>query len=247
MISVIERANQFRKGNNMDPNVIRREKARNLRYKKPLVKEMNLDFITQEMWDISDACNEVFDLIQNDDLLLDAFDGDTDEASEFRMAFSDLSAECEKMKRDLDEEWVPDCFDRFFVAVGAGESYGGLCGYHTFVEDYFGLSSGEAAWAMKENTKVLKRMTKDELIEAAQQCFRVFQQYIALRYRYDCLRSALDILRGYNSEYFHMIEDIDRLYDEAGNVSCRKSENYQKKIRELERVLGDLPKQAWVL
>lgn len=231
----------------MGANEIRREKARNLRYKKPLVKEMNLDFIIQEMWDISDACNEVFDLIQNDDLLLDSFDGDSDEATELRMAFSDLSSECEQMQRDLNEQWVPECFDRFFVAASAGEYYGGLCGYDTFVEDYFGLSSGEAAWAMKENAKILKRMTKDELIEAAQQCFRVFQQYIALRYRYNCLRSALDILRGYNSEYFHMIEDIDRLYDEVDNVSSRNSENYQKRIRELERVLGDLPKQAWVL
>ena len=82
------------------------------------------------------------------------------------MMFADLCAECDRMRDDLDEEWIPDCFDRFFVAVGAGEDFVGLLGYDTYEQDYFGLSCTEA-WAEDESKKVLKRMTKDELIAAA--------------------------------------------------------------------------------
>lgn len=30
------------------------------------------------------------------------------------MAFADLCAECERMQSDLEEEWIPECFDIFF-------------------------------------------------------------------------------------------------------------------------------------
>ena len=40
----------------------------------------------------------------------------------------DLCAECERMLEDLNEEWISDCFDRFFVAIGASEDFGGKGG-----------------------------------------------------------------------------------------------------------------------
>ena len=96
----------------------KRRKAKQLRYKKPIVKNFNLESITQELLDIQEQCEDVhwyFD--SDDDSLINALDGDEDEAYEFRMMFADLCAECEQMREDLEEEWVPECFDRFFVGI----------------------------------------------------------------------------------------------------------------------------------
>ncbi len=34
-------------------------KARNLRYKKPIVKDLNIDRIQEDLWEIQEACEEV--------------------------------------------------------------------------------------------------------------------------------------------------------------------------------------------
>ena len=140
----------------------KRRKAKELRYKKPIVKGLNLESIRQELWDIEEQCEDVhwyFD--SDDDSLLNALDGNEDEAYEFRMMFADLCAECEQMRCDLEEEWIPDCFDRFFVAAGAGDDYGGLLGYDTYENDYVGFSCMDV-FAEDESKKALMRLTKDK-------------------------------------------------------------------------------------
>ena len=137
-------------------------KAKNLRYKKPIVKNLNLDYITQDLWDIQETCEDVrwyTDSEDGQDSLINALCGDEDEAYEFKMAFVDLCAECERMFEDLREEWVPECFDIFFVAAGAGNDYGGLFGYDEYEGDYFGIS-GLESFAEDEAKKKLKQMLK---------------------------------------------------------------------------------------
>ncbi|HBI59892.1 MAG TPA: hypothetical protein DDY31_01555 [Lachnospiraceae bacterium] len=224
----------------------RREKAKQLRYKKPITKDLNLDTIKEELWDIQGECENVrwyFDT--DDDTLINALDGDEDEAYEFRMMFTDLCAECERMAYDLDEEWVPDCFDRFFVAIGAGEDYGGLLGFDTYEQDYFGLSCADV-FAEDESKKALKQMTKDDLIVAARQCFRVYHSYMALRHRYDCLKASLDILRAQNTGYLQMVKHIEEVYDKADQESCSFKYGYCKEVLELDRILNNLPQEAWI-
>lgn len=220
----------------------KREKARKLRYKKPIVRDLNLDSIREKLWDIQGECENVrwyFDT--DDDTLLNALDGDEDEAYEFKMMFGDLCAECEQMMGDLEEQWVPDCFDRFFVAVGAGDSYGGLLGFDPYEQDYFGLSYPE--FAEDESKKVLKRLSKDELIESARQCFRVYESFIALSHRYDCLKAAMDILRDQNTGYLQLVRQIDEQYEKAEADGFRP---WNKPTREFDRFLSMLPKEAWV-
>lgn len=94
------------------------------------------------------------------DSLINALDGDEDEACEFKMMFADLCAECEQMSEDLNEEWVPECFDIFFVAAGAGEDYGGLLGYDSYEGDYFGLNCTDA-WAEDETKGVVASFGTD--------------------------------------------------------------------------------------
>ena len=97
------------------------------------------------------------------DSLINALSGDEDEAYEFKMAFADLCAECERMFEDLQEEWVPHYFDIFFVAAGAGDAYGGLLGFDEYEQDYFGIGCSDS-WAEDEAKKKLKQMKKQKLL-----------------------------------------------------------------------------------
>jgi len=221
----------------------KRRKAKQLRYKKPIVKDFNLESITQELLDIQEQCEDVhwyFD--SDDDSLINALDGAEDEAYEFRMMFADLCAECEQMREDLEEEWVPECFDRFFVVAGAGDEYGGLLGFDTYEHDYFGLSCTDA-FAEDESKKVLMRLTKDELIAAIRQCFRVYQSFIALRTRYDSLKAAIDILRDENTGYLQMVKQIEELYNKLAEESYSE---YSKAGKDFAQFTNNLPQEAWL-
>lgn len=118
----------------------KRYKAKQMRYKKSIAKDLNLDKIKEDLWDIQEACEEIrwyTDSEDGEDSLVNALAGDEDETYEFKMAFADLCAECERMQEDLQEEWVPECFDIFFVAAGAGD----LFGWDSYEQDYFGISA----------------------------------------------------------------------------------------------------------
>lgn len=227
----------------------KRFRAKQLRYKKPIVKDLNLETIQQELWDIREECENVHWYFDTDeDTLINALDGNEDEAYEFKMMFADLCAECEMMINDLREEWVPNCFDRFFVAVGASESFGGLLGYDSYEQDYYGLSC-EGVWAEDESRKALKRMTKDELIAASRQCFRVYQSFIGLRHRYDCLKAAMDILRDQNTGYLQMVKQIEDVYEKAD----KETEGFKwiftgkrSALIELDRLIENMPQEAWI-
>ena len=231
----------------IDAEETRRQKARNLRYKKPIAKELNLDKITDDLWEIQEECENVrwyTDSEDGSDSLINALAGDEEEAYEFKMAFGDLCAECDQMMNDLQEEWVPECFDLFFVAVGAGESYGGLLGYDAYEQDYFGISCPDS-WAEDEAMKKLKSMTKDEFIAAARQCFKIYQAYIGLRNRYDSLKAAIDILRDQNTGILQAVREIEELYDAASKKQERYAE-YSKEWRTFERYTDTLPQEAWI-
>lgn len=220
----------------------KRFKAKNLRYKKPIVKNLNMQSIQEQLWDIQENCEEVHWYCDDEETLKNALDGDEDEAQEFKMMFADLCAECERMQEDLREEWVPECFDSFFVAAGAGETYGGLLGWDSYEQDYFGLSCSEA-WAEDEVKAKLKRMTKDELIAATRQCFRIYSSFIALCYRYDCLKAAIDILKDQNGAHLKLAKQIEETYEKAEKENFAE---WEKSTKEFNRFLENLPQEEWI-
>lgn len=225
----------------------KRRKAIQLRYKKPIVRDLNLEFIQQDLWDIQSECEDVRWYVDSDDgedSLINALDGDQDEAYEFKMAFADLCAECDRMIEDISEEWVPECFDIFFVATGAGDAYGGMLGWDSFEGDYFGISC-DSSFAEDEAKKKLKQMTKDDLIAAARQCFKVYHAYIGLRNRYDSLKAAIDILRDQNTGYIQAVKEIERLYEDASKDKWSR-EYWSKESKEWERYTDALPPEAWI-
>ncbi len=231
----------------VDAEETKRRKAIQLRYKKPIVKNLNIDTITQDLWDIQEECENVrwyTDSEDGEDSLINALSGDEDEAYEFKMAFGDLCAECERMFGDLREEWVPECFDIFFVSIGAGDVGGGLLGWDSFEQDYFGID-GIDSFAEDEAKKKLKQMTKDDLIAAARQCFKVYHAYIGLRNRYDSLKAAIDILRDQNTGYLQAVKEIERLYEEVSKDTWSRNE-WSKESREWKRYTDTLPAEAWI-
>lgn len=231
----------------VDAEETRRQKAKNLRYKKPIVKSLNLDFITQDLWDIQEACEDIrwyTDSEDGTDSLVNALDGDDDEAYEFKMAFADLCAECDQMRMDLRNEWVPECFDIFFVGAGAGDLFGGLLGYDPFEQDYLGISCTDA-FAEDEAKKKLKQLTKDDLIAAVRQCFKVYQAYIGLRNRYDSMKAAIDILRDKNTGYIQTVREIEKLYEAVSEDYWTRHE-YSKESQDWKRYTDALPQETWI-
>lgn len=230
----------------IDAEETKRRKAEQLRYKKPIAKNLNLMSIKEELWDIRGECEDVHWYFDTDeDTLINALDGDEDEAYEFKMMFGDLCAECDQMSEDLEQEWVPECFDRFFVAIGAGEDFGGLLGYDAYEQDYFGLSYSDA-FAEDESKKALKQLTKDDLIAAARQCFKIYHSYMALRYRYDCLKAAMDILRDQNTGYLQMVKEIESVYEKAEKESFGFRYEWCEEVMKLDRILANMPQEAWI-
>lgn len=228
-----------------DPEEVKRKKAKELRYRKPIVKEINLDFIKDDLYEILYKCEDVqywFDT--DDETLINALDGDEDEAYEFKMMFSDLYSECERMRDDLSEYdyFIPECFDLFFVAIGAGKDSGGLLGFDSYEQDYFGLECTDI-YAEEESQKKLMKLTKEQLIQSAQRCFRIYHSYLGLRHRYDCLKASMDILREKNTGYIEMVKQIEDVYTKANEVRFNE---YDRSTRDLNRLANNMPDTAWL-
>ena len=223
----------------------RRQKAKARRYKKPIVNHLNLEYIKEHLEEMQEVCTEVqwFEDTAEEGLINELIGGE-EEAFEFKIMFSTLANDCEQMINDLEQCWVPDCFDIFVVAAGGGDEYGGLMGYDALENDYFGLESWyETKWAMEEACKKMMAMTKKEMLEAMQQCFRIYASYIGLANRYEDLKESIDIIRSRNSGQLKIVDEINRIYEEAAerNFSGRKVES-----KELDQLLSALPRETWL-
>ena len=220
-------------------------KARQLRYKKPIAKEMNYDFICNEIWEMRDLISDVQWFVDDENNLVNALDGDEDEAYQFKMAFSDLAAELERLEDDLRNEYVPDCFDDLFPAVGA-DYMGGYLGWDSYEQDYFGIMGFEYRYAEDEAEKRICRLTKKELLDAVGVCLRVYSSFVGLRYRYDCLEASLDIIREKNLEALKLFKAIEEQYERAEEASNHFEYRYDPEVRTLDRMLEQVPQEYWV-
>ena len=157
------------------------------------------------------------------------------------MAFADLCAECERMQCDLQEEWIPECFDILFVAAETSDMYGGLFGWDDYEGDYLGIDI-KSSFAEDEAKKKLMRMTKNDLIAAVRQCLKIYHAYIGLQNRYDNLKAAIDILRDQNTGFLQVVQEIERLYEDAADHWSE----YSKAAIEWKRYTDALPPEAWI-
>ena len=229
----------------MTADELKQHKAKSLRYKKPILKNMNYDFICEEIYEMGSEIADVQWFIEDEDNLVNALDGDEDEAFEFRMAFSDLAAELERFEEDLRNEYVPDCFNDLFPATGSDE-FGAWLGYDSYEDDYFGLHPYEYGAAQKEAEKRICRLTKNELLEAVGACLKVYASFMALKYRYDCLEASLNIIREKNLEKLKLIKAIEEQYLRAEEESNHFKYQCGKEIRQFESMLDQVPQEYWI-
>lgn len=220
-------------------------KAKQLRYKRPIVRGLNIDTIQSELWDMISACEDIHWYDNDEESLVNALDGDEDEAYEFKIAFSDLEAELEQFQEDLGNETISDYFDVFFPAVGARYA-GGYLGFDQYEGDYYGLEPYEYSFAENEAAKKIMSLTKKEILEVVGQCLKIAYQYIAIRYRYDCLDAAIEILRGENMERTKAIKGIEEQYLIAEKSSDGFKWKYNEEVSKLDNMLLIVPKEYWI-
>lgn len=222
-------------------------KAMQLRYKKPIVKEINYEFIVQSLWEIQEECEEVrwyCDSEDGEDTLLNSLDQNEDEAYEFKMAFADLCAEVDTMLSDIQDAYVPEYFNDFFVAIHGASVGGGLLGWDSYEQDYFGIDF--YGYAEDESEKRIMRLSKKELLEAVGVCLKIYASFIGLQSRYENLKAAMDILREQNKAQLNVIKEISALHDDMQNKAYKYSER-QKMNRKWNELLNALPQEAWLM
>lgn len=233
----------------------RAQKARALRYKKPIVRDLNLETLKQNIYDMQETCYDVQYSIDGDDgdEIISAMLGDEDEAQEFKMMFSDLSSELEQFVDDMDNwewlEYIEDYYDLFMVNGHISESFGGLYGYDSYEGDYFGFGDTYEEEAAEKYAfeKLKKDLTKDKMLTVFKLCMKIFTQYVGLQYRYDCLEASLDILRERNVGHMKAVREINELYDQAD----RDTKGFQflwkgDACTKLDKIIRSMPQEAFL-
>ena len=212
------------------------EIARELRYKKPILERLNYEAITSELWDTQSKCDELLYMEDVDrGAILDALDGDEDDAEEYRMTFADISADCERLIDAMSGSDVEENFDAFLVTANGG--FYRTVGYDSYEADYFLLSGYESEWAQSEAAKRLMRLTKQEILDLARKVFGVIAAYTDLMQHYDKLEAVYNLVKGENAELLSAVKRIDEAYEryiETQDVSA------------YDDVLCRLPDRVWL-
>ena len=215
------------------------ERSRNLRYKRGALASMGYEVMQSELEEISEACSN--DSYYGDDMdtLIEALDGNDEEAYEFRMAFTDLSAKCDELRERLWEIDMRD-YDDCTVAL-VGNCYE-MVGYDDYEENYFSLTRYESDLSTTEAGKRLMRHTKAEMISMIGQSLGVLMAYLDLRQQYDYLKATMDILTDNNHSVLRQIKEIEAAYEKVGAVDYPSGRD----IEAFDRMTELLPERMWV-
>lgn len=224
----------------------RREKARNLRYKRPALASLGADFIINELDEIREACSDVHYYLDSDeDSLLAAMDGDVEEEFEFKLAFAELEGKVDSLDQALgDIGWYERDgveFDDCLVAL-IGNRYE-VIGFDDVQEDYFGLCRYEEDLAYTEAGQRLMRLTKKEMLSRIGQTVGVAMAVLDIRQQYDYLRATMDILRGENQSILRLVKEIEAAYEEA---AAENFDIWYGATRHLDQLLAQVPDRAWL-
>lgn len=227
---------------------IKANRTRNLRYKRSALASMGYDEIRTELDDIQGACQDIHWYIdQDNDSLINALDGEEEQAWEFKVAFSDLEAKADKLESLIREwhGWDEDGFGRTYndctVAL-IGNRYRTI-GWDFSEEDYFSLTTYEQGLAHTEAGKRLMRKTKADMLSTIGQCMGILLAFLDLRQQYDYLKATFDILRDENTSLLQVIKDIDAAYEAANEADwCR----WYEPVKRFDQMLSTIPDRAWI-
>lgn len=223
----------------MSETMTRAERSRQLRYKKAALEELGYEYIHSRLYEISDECSEIRWLADGDiDTLTDALDGDEDEAFEFRMMFSELSAECDQLLNALNlfgEQQFDDCS----VAL-IGNRFNAV-GYDGYEEDYYSLTGYESKLAQTESGKRIMRLTKTEMLQEIGRTLGIILSFQNVQYKYEYLKATMDILKGENHSFLQAVKDIETAYEKMDEDG-----RYSESERSFDRLVDELPDKTWV-
>ena len=224
----------------------RARRARALRYKRAVLDSLGFEF----MWNELEEMRESLDTIhwwtdQDEEMLINVLDGDTDDVWEFKMMFADLESKSDQLFNILldmcrREENFGRSFDDCTVAL-VGNRYRTV-GFDFIEEDYFALSSYEGELAQTEAGKRLMRKTKPEIIATIGQCLGILIAYLDLRQQYDYLKATFDILVDENTSILQQIKEIETAYQEFAEAGWNKNHDAEKR---LDRLVATMPNRAW--
>jgi len=219
-------------------------KAKEKRYRRAALDMMQLDSLGSELDKIAEECGNYEWDISEDDSLIDALSGNTDDLHEFRFMFTDLSARCDQLNEAMRNRYINEHFDDFFVGI-IGNKYN-LIGYDSHEEDYFSLVDWQTGWAKRESAKRLMRLNKETLLSVAGQCFGIAISILDIRHTFDCLTSALELLRGNRVALLRNIKDVEDAYEAAEQRNFRNYGEGSEATNHFDELLWRLPDKVWL-
>lgn len=222
------------------------DKCRNLRYKKPALMDLGYFAITEKLDDIQEVCSEIHWAFDDDETLINAFDGNDEEAWEFKMAFTEIEGEAYRLNECLREQFYYGDdpareFDDCSVAL-IGNRYRAV-GFDDYEEDYYNLTSYETDLATTEAGKRIMRKTKAEMLATIGQVLGIILSFQNLEMKYEYLKATIDIFRDANMSILQVIKDIEQLYSDMFCDDYRKCSAAEK---EFDARVQELPDKYWV-
>lgn len=217
-----------------------KKKARELRWKKPLVHELNLDDIRMNLSEMEEACSNVRWYLGKEVEELEELLGE-DDAFEFQNSFSALSGDIYQVQNQLDEIWIPEYFDDFLAAVHPeGKD---VYGYDEYEEDSFRLDGYMAEFACQEAGERMQRKTKKELIDCCHTVLGVVCLYMSIKYRFDSLSAAFDVLMERSEKQLRAVREIEEAYEAAEKEGF---DEWNEATRKLDKLIRELPDRIWI-
>ena len=232
------------------------EQCRNLMYKRSMVSKLNYTDIRESLDDMMAMCSDIQYAEQDDDTLINAFDGNEDEAHEFILQFSDLEYDIENMANQFDEmfgyrddpersEIAERNFNDDTVAL-IGKNFH-LWGFDEYREDYFKLSDDYfEELATGEAQKRVMRKTKKEMLESIGLTMAFLLKFADVEYRYRTMEATLNIFRDENIRMLKTVKEIDEKYKDLFDEHGRLDKYRYKQIREFDKLVSELPDKYWV-
>lgn len=228
----------------------RKERAKALRFKKPISAGLNYWDMMSELRDMAETCNLIHWWDDDEDGLVSALDGDEDWAEGFKMEFALLESEIEQFQEDFDnaheydECGIGEWFDLVFPACRCGGD--GYLGYDEMAGDYYGLESYEYGFAENAAAEKLMRLTKKEIIDVVAQSLAIFRAYMGIKYRYELNKAAIDTLKGENLDVLKAVKAVEEQYEVAERESNGFRQTWSDEVTRYERLLREIPREQWL-
>lgn len=220
------------------------ERSRNLRWKKAAIAELSYWEITEKLDYITNECYEIHWYSEDEDALINALDGDEEEAFEFKMLISSLEGEAYELDEQFREfaRYDDDAEKKFNDCSVAliGDRFRQI-GYDDIEEDYYSLSSYQAGLAHTDAGKRVMRLTKAEMLSTIGQVLGMILAFKNIELKYEYLKATIDILRDQNNSVVQQIKAIEAAYEAANEKGF-----YGDAAKSFDNLINELPDQMWI-